>query len=81
MYTRAELRLLNSAIGWRATLDALTSAPARLFGETERRGRLAPGLIADLVLVHGDPADDIQNLARVRTVIRSGKILYEQGEQ
>ena len=76
--TRAELRLLASALGWRGVLDSLTTAPARIFGESHRRGRIAPGFVADLVLVDGDPAEDVENLARIRTVIKAGDILHEE---
>lgn len=39
-------------------LAAATSAPATRFGLADR-GRIAPGLRADLVLVEGDPSSDI----------------------
>lgn len=39
-------------------LAAATSMPARLFGLSDR-GRIAPGLRADLLLVEGDPTMDI----------------------
>lgn len=39
-------------------LAAATSVTARVFG-LEDRGRIAPGLVADLVLVEGNPVDDI----------------------
>jgi len=39
-------------------LRAATSVPARTFSLTDR-GRIAPGLRADLVLVNGDPTADI----------------------
>ncbi len=39
-------------------LASVTSVPARIFGLTDR-GRIAPGLRADLVLVQGNPDTDI----------------------
>ncbi len=39
-------------------LTAATSTPARVFGLRDR-GRIAPGLRADLLLVDGEPVDDI----------------------
>lgn len=77
--TRTELRLLESAIGWRGVLAALTTAPAAVFGEDDRRGRLAPGMAADLVLIGGDPAHGAERLADVRLVIRAGQVIYDAG--
>ena len=48
-------------------LRAATATPARVFGLTDR-GRIAPGLRADLVLVHGDPTtaiDDVRDIAAI----------------
>jgi Amidohydrolase family len=41
---------------WEAALAALTANPARVFGMNDR-GRIAPGLRADLVLWNGDPLE------------------------
>lgn len=74
--TSAELRLLNSAIGWRGVLASLTTTPAGVFGEANSRGRLAPGFTADIVVVGGDPADRIANLADVRLVMKAGQTIF-----
>ena len=50
-----------------AALQAATSVPAAVFGLPDR-GRIAPGLRADLLLVEGDPTTDIlatRNLVRI----------------
>lgn len=52
-------------------LTAATSIPARIFGLTDR-GRIAPGLRADLVLVEGDPSRDILSTRRIRGVWKRG---------
>jgi imidazolonepropionase-like amidohydrolase len=57
-------------------LASLTTAPAARFGETGRRGTIAPGMDADLVVLDADPAEDVANFAKVRTTIRSGRIIY-----
>lgn len=67
-----ELQLLVAA-GF-APLDALrasTSVPARRFGLTDR-GRIAPGMIADLVLIDGDPLTDISNTLSIKYVWHRG---------
>lgn len=52
-------------------LRAATSVPARRFG-LDDRGRIAPGLRADLLLVDGDPTTDIADTLALRTVWRAG---------
>lgn len=41
---------------------------------TPDRGRLAPGLLADIVAVAGDPLADIRVVEDVRFVMQGGKI-------
>ncbi|MGA5299578.1 amidohydrolase family protein [Nucisporomicrobium flavum] len=52
-------------------LRAATSTPARRFGLTDR-GRIAPGLRADLLLVDGDPTTVIGDTLNTRAVWRRG---------
>jgi imidazolonepropionase-like amidohydrolase len=52
-------------------LAAATSRPARHFGLTDR-GRIAPGLRADLLLVHGDPSTDITATRSIVAIWRRG---------
>jgi len=47
---------VRNGMEWDAALEAITLAPARAFGLTDR-GSLEPGKIADLVLWGGDPLD------------------------
>jgi imidazolonepropionase-like amidohydrolase len=54
-------------------LASLTTAPAERFGESGRRGRIVPGMDADLVVLEGDPAVDAGNFAKVRATYRAGK--------
>src|SRR5262249_44051055 len=54
-----------------AALKAATSAPARRFGLMDR-GRIAPGLRADLVLVDGDPTVNIHDTRRIVAVWKRG---------
>ena len=60
-------------------LEALRSATihaAALLG-VEDRGRLAPGLLADLVAVPGNPLDDIRVTEDVRFVMKGG-VVYKR---
>jgi imidazolonepropionase-like amidohydrolase len=52
-------------------LVAATSAAADAFGLTDR-GRIAPGLRADLLLVQGDPTADIKATRKLRRIWKAG---------
>ncbi|MCA1779471.1 MAG: CIA30 family protein [Xanthomonadaceae bacterium] len=53
-------------------LRAATSRPAQAFG-LDRRGCLKPGCRADLVIVNGNPASDIEATARIEAVWKNGQ--------
>ena len=74
--TTEEYRLMSAALDWRAILRALTTAPAERFGYAGRKGRIARGMDADLVLLDADPAQDPTAFARVRDTIRGGRIIW-----
>lgn len=61
-------------------LASLTTAPAARWKESERRGRVAPGLDADLVVLNGDPAVDVRNFANVRCAFRAGQEIFAQAD-
>ncbi|MFI6772483.1 amidohydrolase family protein [Nocardia sp. NPDC050412] len=54
-------------------LRAATVTSAELIG-VEDRGRLAPGLLADIIAVPGDPTADISVIEDVRFVMKDGHI-------
>jgi dihydroorotase-like cyclic amidohydrolase len=49
------------------TAEVTTTTPARRFS-LDDRGRIAPGLRADLMLVDGDPTTDITATLNTRAV-------------
>jgi imidazolonepropionase-like amidohydrolase len=57
-------------------LASLTTAPAARWKEEARRGRVAAGQDADLVVLGGDPLADVKHFANVRCTIRGGEVLY-----
>ena len=63
--------LVDAGLSPTEALAAATSAPADAFGFNDR-GRIAPGLRADLVLVHGDPGADIKATRAIEKVWKLG---------
>jgi imidazolonepropionase-like amidohydrolase len=55
-------------------LVSATSAPAAFFG-TADRGRIAPGLKADMVLIDGDPTRDIAATRRIVAIWKNGYLV------
>ena len=74
--TTEEYRLMSHALDWRQILTSLTTAPAARFGFSARKGRIAPGMDADLVVLNADPAQDPTAFARVRDTIRAGRVIW-----
>jgi imidazolonepropionase-like amidohydrolase len=58
-----------------AALKAATSGNARVFHLESRLGRVAPGLLADLVAVEGDPTRDISATRKVVLVMQEGRVV------
>ncbi len=70
---RAVAALAAAGVPAAGALATATSAAARACGLGDRTGRLAPGLDADLLLVHGDPLTDPLALERVALVVSRGR--------
>jgi imidazolonepropionase-like amidohydrolase len=43
-------------------------------GVDKDRGVIAPGKLADMILVDGDPTQNIEDLNKITTVIKAGKV-------
>ncbi|NUO64885.1 MAG: amidohydrolase family protein [Gemmatimonadaceae bacterium] len=59
-------------------LRAATSTDARVLHMEDRIGSVAPGLLADLVAVDGDPTREISAIRRVRLVVKGGRVYRER---
>lgn len=70
--------LAGAGLNFDQILAMLTTTPARRFGQSRHTGRIAIGMDADIVLLAGDPAADIQALDKVAYTIRHGKIIYSK---
>jgi imidazolonepropionase-like amidohydrolase len=72
-----ELELMASyGMSPKEVLVAATSGNARILALADR-GRVAPGLLADLVVVQGDPTADVKALRAVALVMKGGAIVVQ----
>jgi imidazolonepropionase-like amidohydrolase len=60
-------------------LQIATINAARVMNEEARYGSIRPGKVADIVIVNGQPAERISDLAKVELVIRAGRV-YNSAE-
>ena len=60
-------------------IKSATSVAAQYMGWSDRVGRLAPGLQADLIAVKGDPLEDITRLQDVAVVVKDGLVFKLPG--
>jgi imidazolonepropionase-like amidohydrolase len=56
-------------------LQTATINPAKYLNKDKQLGTVDPGKIADLVLLDGNPVEDIHDLRRLRGVVLSGRFL------
>ena len=59
-------------------LQAATVSAAELLGVGDRAGRIAPGYEADLVLVPGNPLEDVRALQDVLLVVSNGTVALKR---
>lgn len=71
---REMLAMAKAGMANAAVLTAATAGNARYFGLADR-GRIAAGLLADLVAVPGDPLADLTAVTRVRFVMKGGAVV------
>jgi imidazolonepropionase-like amidohydrolase len=69
-------QMARAGMSFRDILASLTTSPAARFGESRRKGRIAQGMDADIVLLSADPAADVKAFSGVRYTLRKGKIIY-----
>jgi imidazolonepropionase-like amidohydrolase len=56
-------------------LAAATKLPAEFLGKRQTQGTIEQDKIADLLLLDGNPLDDIHNTQKIRAVILRGQLL------
>jgi len=71
-----ELELLvRAGLPPAAALRAATSEAADYLAAADSMGTIRPGFVADLVLLDGNPLEDIANVRRIRAVVVRGRLL------
>ena len=60
------------------TLQIATLECARYLGTDQSSGSITPGKTADLILVDGDPTQDISVIRRVRMVMKGGDLYFPE---
>ncbi|POX55349.1 peptidase M38 [Streptomyces sp. Ru71] len=76
-----ELQLKASVLGPLDAIVAATRTNAELLGLADDLGTLAPGKIADLLVVDGNPLDDIsvlQDSGRIHLVVKDGQVVVDR---
>jgi imidazolonepropionase-like amidohydrolase len=59
-------------------LQANTADAARALGLGDRKGRIAPGFDADLLVVRGNPFEDLARLRDVESVWCAGRVVRDE---
>jgi imidazolonepropionase-like amidohydrolase len=58
-------------------IQAGTRHAAELLGRLDELGTLEPGKLADLIIVDGDPLEDISVIHNIEVVLKGGKIVAD----
>ena len=74
---RDELRALNLVFSPRDIIKIMGPNTAAAIGKGGELGTLEPGKTADMVIVEGDPLEDVFNLTHVVPVVKDGKVLSD----
>jgi len=74
---RDELRALNLVFSPRDIIKIMGPNTAAAIGKGGELGTLEPGKTADMVIVEGDPLEDVFNLTHVVLVVKGGKVLSD----
>ncbi|UCH63700.1 MAG: amidohydrolase family protein, partial [Fidelibacterota bacterium] len=61
-----------------AVIEGSTREAAVVCGQGETLGTLEPGKLADVIVVAGDPLQDIQAMREVVVVIKGGELVYKK---
>ena len=66
--------LVRGGMSAEDVLRVATLEPARYLGMLDSLGTIAPGKLADLVLLEADPLEDIRNTRQIAAVVANGRL-------
>jgi imidazolonepropionase-like amidohydrolase len=67
--------LVDAGLSPMQALQAATKKAAEFLGRSAEQGTAEPGRVANLLLLDGNPLDDIHNTERIRAFVLRGKLL------
>jgi imidazolonepropionase-like amidohydrolase len=70
----AQALVLSGGFSPMEVIEMITAVPARAIGWGDRIGTVEDGKLADLLVVEGNPAQDITALHQVRAVYKEGRL-------
>lgn len=73
-----EVKALGTVLSPLEVIESMTIQAARFLDIDDRLGTLEPGKVADLVIVDGDPLEDLSSLANVVVVVKEGRIMADK---
>jgi imidazolonepropionase-like amidohydrolase len=73
-----ELRALNLVFSPRDIIKIMGPNTATAIGKSNQLGTLEPGKRADLVVVDGDPLEDVFSLTRAVLVVKEGRVISDE---
>jgi imidazolonepropionase-like amidohydrolase len=76
-----ELRALHLVFSAQDIVKIMTKNAAAVIGKSKDIGTLENGKIADLVVIDGDPLASVDDLLKVKTVIKDGQIVVDKRSQ
>src|SRR5437773_8714926 len=74
IHTEMELLVAKAGLTPLEVITAATRNGAQVLGVLDSYGTIAPGKIADLVVLSADPSADIRNTTRIAYVIKGGRL-------
>ncbi|MCI0413716.1 amidohydrolase family protein [bacterium] len=69
--------MAQAGLSWQKILASLIISPAERFNESKRRGRIAKGMDADLVVLASDPSKNVKAFSQVQYTIRAARIIHK----